>query len=281
MEKVLFKNEIVNTVLGILLIAFAITVYFTGWINEFFGIIIGIVVILFSGKRFFETFKSVKKKEAVVVLVLEIIADLVCAFMLITSKGTIGLYVGIVIYIRGFAYLLINYLASRKGNIFQYFLNIGFVTLGSYLMFGGNTYLNVLEVIIVVMIGLIGLLYAFFGIREIIEKSKKKPKKIKQPAEKKESVIVQEVKPVEKKTEKPLASDEKLSMTEAVKKAIPSKDEDKPVVEITEEPLVVTPKPTPLDYEKMTVAELKELCKKQGLTNYASLRKNELIELLK
>ncbi|MBN2604941.1 MAG: Rho termination factor N-terminal domain-containing protein [Bacilli bacterium] len=38
---------------------------------------------------------------------------------------------------------------------------------------------------------------------------------------------------------------------------------------------------TEVDYEQMTVTELKDLCKERGLSNYTSLRKSELIDLLK
>ncbi|MBU1020688.1 MAG: Rho termination factor N-terminal domain-containing protein [Firmicutes bacterium] len=43
----------------------------------------------------------------------------------------------------------------------------------------------------------------------------------------------------------------------------------------------VKPDQAIIDYEKLTVSQLKDLCKERGLVNYANLRKSELINLLK
>lgn len=283
MKKILFKNEILNTVIGVLLIAFAIVAYFMDWMDDFFGVIIGIAIILISAKRFIETFRKIKKKETTAILVIEVVADLVCGFVLITTKSDptrIGLFVGIVFYIRGLAYLLINYFATRRSNLLHYFLNIGFITLGSYLIFGGNTYLDVIGVIILVVIGLVGLLYAVFGIRDIVEKAKKKPKKPKKVEAKKVEVKKAAI-TKETTAPKEAVKQEKMSMTDSVKKTLPQTTPAKVEIKVEPTKVVVAPVKPSIDYEQLTVTELKSLCKRRGLSNYATLRKNELIDLLK
>ena len=78
-------------------------------------------------------------------------------------------------------------------------------------------------------------------------------------------------KPAIEKTEKPAAKP-------AVKPAV-----EKPVVEKAAKPAVVAKEATTnpkVDYNKLTVAELKNLARELGLSGYSTLRKAELIELL-
>ena len=80
---------------------------------------------------------------------------------------------------------------------------------------------------------------------------------------------------------------------EAPKQAAPVKEAPKQAAPVKETPKKETPKPeapkakeapkkdTSVDYESMTVVELKELAKERGLTGYSKLRKAELIDALK
>ncbi|HKL95548.1 MAG TPA: Rho termination factor N-terminal domain-containing protein [Haploplasma sp.] len=73
------------------------------------------------------------------------------------------------------------------------------------------------------------------------------------------------------KTEKPAAKP-------AVKPAV-----EKPVVEKAAKPAVVAKEATTnkkVDYNKLTVTQLKDLARELGLSGYSTLRKAELIELL-
>lgn len=82
-------------------------------------------------------------------------------------------------------------------------------------------------------------------------------------------------KPAIEKTEKPAA---KPAVKPAVEPAV-----EKPVVEKAAKPAVVAKEATTnkkVDYNKLTVTQLKDLARELGLSGYSTLRKAELIELL-
>ena len=135
MEKIVFKNEILNIVFGGLLLIFAIVAYFTKLVEDYLPVIIGVVLILLSIKRFYYSFKKIVSKNATLILVIELILDFVFAGLLIYLADHVELFIGLIIYTRGVSYLIINYVATRKIKVVQYILNIVFVTFGAFLMF--------------------------------------------------------------------------------------------------------------------------------------------------
>jgi len=168
MEKLLFKNALLNTIIGGLLVVLAIVFYFTGWIEDFLGILVGVIVALLSLKRFFDAVVETKVGSSRTILFVEILVDLFAAFMMITQANTnIGLYLGIVLYARGFAGLLINYFLNKREKIGLFILNIAFITGGSYFLFGGNPRLDILEIIITILIFLLGGFFLYFGIKAL------------------------------------------------------------------------------------------------------------------
>lgn len=168
MQKLLFKNAILNTVIGGLLIILAVTVFFTGWIGDFLGILVGIIVALVSLKRFFDAVTETQVGSSRTILFVEILIDLFAAFMMITEPNTnIGLYLGIVIYARGLAGLLVGYFLSEREKIVLFLLNVIFLTGGAYFLFGGDPRLDVLEIIITILIFLLGGFFLFFGIKAL------------------------------------------------------------------------------------------------------------------
>jgi hypothetical protein len=168
MEKLLFKNALVNTIIGALLIVLSIVFYFTGWIGDFLGILVGVIVALVSMKRFFDAVSETKVGSTRTILFVEIVIDLFAAFMMITQPNkNIGLYIGIVLYARGFAGLLISYFISKRDKIIVFLANVIFMTGGSYFLFGGNPRLDILEIIITIAVFLLGGFFLYFGVKAL------------------------------------------------------------------------------------------------------------------
>ncbi len=103
------------------------------------------------------------------------------------------------------------------------------------------------------------------------------PKAAPQPAAKPVEAV--EAKPEVKKEVKPEAKPEvKKEVKPEVKKEVKAEVKESPKAESKPAP---SAKPASIDYEAMTVVELKELAKERGLTGYSKLKKAELIDTLK
>ena len=119
MDKMVFKNEILNIVFGSLLIILVLVGYFLDYIEDYLPYIVGAVIILLSVKRFAYTFKKISSKNATLILIIEFILDLVFAGLLMFYIGNVELFLGLVIYTRGLSYLIVNFVAARKANFDQ------------------------------------------------------------------------------------------------------------------------------------------------------------------
>lgn len=168
MGKLLFKNALTNTIIGGILIVLAIVFYFTGWIGDFLGILVGVIVGLVSLKRFFDAVSETKVGTTRTILFVEIVVDLFAAFMMITQPSkNIGLYLGLVLYARGLAGLLIHYFLNKRQKLVLFLLNILFLTGGAYFLFGGNPRLDVLEIVITILVFLLGGFFLYFGVKAL------------------------------------------------------------------------------------------------------------------
>jgi hypothetical protein len=168
MEKLLFKNALTNTIIGGILIVLAIVFYFTGWIGDFLGILVGVIVGLVSLKRFFDAVSETKVGTTRTILFVEIVVDLFAAFMMITQPSkNIGLYLGLVLYARGLAGLLIHYFLNKRQKLILFLLNILFLTGRAYFLFGGNPRLDVLEIVITILVFLLGGFFLYFGVKAL------------------------------------------------------------------------------------------------------------------
>jgi len=251
MNKLLFKNHIVNIIIGVIMVAFTITAYFMEWYTQFLAIIIAVVLIILSIKRFIFSYKKAVSKNSTLVLIIEILLDFVFCGLLAYYQEHIQLYAGLVLYVRGVAYLVINYITTRKVKLFQYVLNIGFITFGSFLMFTGYDFVPILEIGIAAFVLLLGAFYLYFGLNTLIKANKKKQLILKKAE-------VKQVPPIPVSTVKPV--EEKVETIEPVEKKV--------------EPVAV--KPT-VNYSKLTVAELRIVAKEKGVVGYSSLTKAEMI----
>ncbi len=255
MKNIVFKNHIVNIIIGVILIAFTITAYFMSWYNEFLAIIVGVVLLGLSIKRFIYSFKKIVSKNATLILVLEIVLDIVFCGLLFYYQEHIQIYAGLILYIRGVSYLVINYITTRKIKLIQYLMNIAYITLGAFLMFTALNFIQYLEIGVAVFVLLLGAFFLYFGIESAVEIKKKKDA-VKKVEPKVVPTVLAPAKPVEKKVEAATVQPEVVK-TEPIK------------------PEVVKPK---IDYSKLTVAELKVVAKEKGIVNYSALSKVELID---
>lgn len=266
MEKIKFKNHIVNIIVGSLLIILSTLSYFKDWMEDYIYYIVGAILLLMSMKRFFYSFKKITSKNATLILVLEFILDLVFIGLLVYYLKHIEIYVGLIIYTRGVSYLLINYIATRKINLLQYILNIGYVTLGTFLIFYPKTYFDYLVIGLAVLIALVGAMFLQAGLVILI-----KNRKAKAELQKNEKVVIEAEKQIDDLEEK----------IEEAKKQSRQLDAIEPVENKTAKPTEQDSKPAPVQYNKLTVAELKQLAKEKGLTGYSQMLKSELVKLVK
>ena len=266
MNKLVFKNHILNIIVGVIMVGFTIAAYFLEWYQDFLGIIVGVVLLALSVKRFIYSFKKTISKNATLVLVIELILDFVFCGLLIYYQTNLQIYAGLVLYIRGVSYLVINFITTRKIKLFQYALNIVYITFGSFLMFTSYDFVSLLEILVAVFVLLLGAFFLYVGIGDAAKINKKK-KAIKLAQEK---IISTPAKPVEKKVEPVAVETKKVEVVE-------EKPQEKPQVKPQVEPVVVKPK---VNYSKLTLAELKVVAKEKGLVGYSALSKAELIEKL-
>ncbi len=266
MEKLLFKNNIVNIVIGVILAIFAVLAYFLGWIGDFLAIFIGIILIALSLKRFIVTFKKVRSRNATAVLMIEIILDLLFGALLIITQQNAEIYLGLVLFIRGFSYLIINYLINREIKFIIYIMNIAFLTVGCFFMFRPPLGLNYLEIAALCCFGFIGIVYILFGIIYLNQEKKNQPEK----------AAVAAAKPVAKSMEAQVKPVEVVPAKPDIQPV-----EVKPVVETLPKPVEPAPSKKVASLNDMTVIELKALAKEKNIYGYTKMVKSELVAAIR
>lgn len=288
MEKLIFKNMYVNAVIGGLLVLGAILGFVVGWIDQFLPYVIAGILVLLSLKRFVFSFKKIVSKYATLILVIELILDVVFAGLLIYLQDHYNLFIGLIIYVRGVSYLLINYIATRKIKIGQYLLNIGFVTLGSFFMFTSVNSEDVLIIGIAALMFIVGAVFLQAGLTALVNKEeleeakeeqlKQDIKLLKQKQQAELKGLEQNVKAKEKIDK---LEDQVKTMKEeqkSLKKQV--KETEKTVKDHDHEEEAQKMSYNKAELEEKTVAELKDLAKDKNLSGYSSLKKAELIDLL-
>lgn len=281
MEKLVFKNVYLNAVFGGLLIALAILGYFLGFFADYLPIFTGAILILLSLKRFIYSFKKITSKYATLILIIELAVDIVFGGLLIYLADHVALFIGLIIYIRGVAYLLINYIATRKINLLQYVMNIGYLTIGAFLMFTGSDLDTALVIGFSALILIVGGIYFLSGLTDILEKSKQKKSKKKEnepQGQKQKNEQTEETKIGEQK-EKINELEQKVKEAEKKSKTVEKekKDLQKKVTATFKE----SQKSTVDNFDSKTVVELKALAKEKNLQGYSQLNKSELITFLR
>ena len=252
MEKMVFKNEILNIVFGSLLIILVFVGYFLDYIEDYLPYIVGAVIILLSAKRFLYTFKKTSNKNATLILVIEFILDLVFAGLLMFYIGNVELFLGLVIYTRGVAYLIINFVTNRKANFDQFIINIIYVTFGTFLIFTSYNLVEFLIILVCAVILIVGAVFLFFGIRVVVANNKNKEKKVKK------EIKVEETKEIETDVEEPDVEE-------------PDDDSEEEEESEVEEKI---------DYSSKNMYDLRNIAKKRNMTGVSQLNKADLIAKL-
>ncbi len=268
MEKLIFKNNIVNIVVGVLLTIFAVLAYFLGWIADFLSISVGIILIALSIKRFVVTFKSVRSRNATAVLMVEIILDLLFGTLLIITQKNPEVYIGLILFLRGLAYLIINYLINRPIKFLIYLMNIAFITVGCFFMFSNPLGITYLEFAALGCFAFIGIMYIIFGIIYLnAEKKNKQPVKVA-------------VKPVTPPPAKPVLKPVEAPQP-AVNDIVQPASEAKKEVPPQSKPAAVVPEKKAPNLNDLTVIELKGLAKEKNIYGYTKMVKSELIAAIR
>jgi len=180
MEKLYFKNFYINIVIGALLIIFVVVGrFFTSVIEDFLPYMFASVLALITLKRFIYQFKKTSGKNVTLILGFEFFIDMIAIGLLVFLQSHISIFIGLVIYMRGVSYLLINYLSKRKIDLLSYLFNIGFVTLGAFFIF--STILNDERLLWVftVILFVFGFLYALVGVFQWNQQKTKKKVQLK------------------------------------------------------------------------------------------------------
>lgn len=308
MEKLVFKNMYLNIVVGSLLVIFAFLGYFLKWFEDYLPIIIGAVLLLLSLKRFVYSFKKIVSKYATLILVAELALDIIFAGLLIYLRDYTAIFMGLIIYSRGVAYLLINYIATRKIHLTQYLFNIGYVTLGTILIFASFDGDMILVYGLSFLTLVVGAVYLQNGLVKLVkkeeleeekekqlEKKQKELKKIQDVTEKKEKLqtkteekiekLEQKVKEVEVAHKATLEEQKKLEkqIVQEQKKPVEVKKVEPKVEVVVPKPVVAEVKKTQpkINYEEKTVVELKAIAKEKEIVGYSSMNKAQLVAVLK
>lgn len=284
MEKIVFKNMYANIVVGGLLIIAALLGYFLGWLETSLPLFVGVILFLLSTKRFIFSFKKIKGKNAILILVIEFVLDLALIALLIVLEKYVNVFIGLIIYIRGFSYLLINYMNARKIKLLQYVFNIGYLTLGAFLMFSSLELEQALLGGIVLLLLFVGAIFLQNGLKELTIKEKQEEQLEKETKEKQktENKMLKEKQKAELKgLEQNYKDKQKIQkLEEQIKEVKEEKKivlkEKKDLQKLNETGQKSDMKVNPL--ASHTVAELRELAKEKGIKGTSTLNKSELIE---
>ncbi len=175
MKKLVSKNHLVNIMIGVVFVAFFIVAYFLDYLNDWVNYVAAILILVGSAFRFVKDYKYYTNDRVLLFLVLEFIIAATLAVLL--ALGELGIQlsiaVGVVLYMRGFVYLLIMQLLSIKQSFPKFLWFMFLLTVGAYVWFGGIPYESELALIALIIGLIIGAFYIFVGINQMTHKTQK------------------------------------------------------------------------------------------------------------
>ena len=172
MNKFVFKNYIVNIVLGSALMIFAVLAMFVfDWIGDFVNIVVAIIIAYYSIVRFIKEQEKYKNSNALMILGVELGVALVLGVLLVINEIDIYFAIGLVLYLRGFTYLLILQLLKLRTKFYHFLISMAVLTLGTYIFFVRPDIDTLIQFAVFIFLLTYGILLLVFGLRQI-----KKPK---------------------------------------------------------------------------------------------------------
>lgn len=171
MKKVVFSNPIVNLVIGVLLIAFAIvSLFYDDLIRDFTDYVVAFLIAAISLKRYLKGRNAYQNKNAFMILTAEVAIALLLAVLLAFDTLSITVALGSVIYLRGAVYMLIMQLLNKKGAFEMFIVNLILLTLGAYIFFAAPDLDDVLYYIIIIVVFLYGAILTYAGVDQLRKK---------------------------------------------------------------------------------------------------------------
>ncbi len=171
MKKFVFGNPILNIVFGLALIIVAILGMFVfNWFSDTLNIVIGVLIIVYTLLHFAKERTRYKDSNALLILIVEAIVAITVAVLLMFDQLGITFTLGLVLYMRGLAYLLIMQLLKLRSSFLTFVVFIAILTLGAYIWFGGPNLGELFQWILFAIIIIYGAILLYFGIDMLRQK---------------------------------------------------------------------------------------------------------------
>ena len=164
MNKFVFKNPLVNLILGIVLIVFAVLAMFVfDWMSQFVNIVVAVILIYYSVIRFTKERPKYKNQNALMILSAELVVAILLSVLLVLENLDLHIAIGLVLYLRGFTYLLILQLLKLRTKFINFLIAMFVLTLGAYIYFENPISNEIIEYAIFVALAAYGVLLVVFG----------------------------------------------------------------------------------------------------------------------
>ncbi len=168
MTKLVFKEPLVNLIVGgILVIVSVLGMFVFDWFRDFVNIFAAVIIVYYSVVRFLKEYKKHKNQHALMILSVELVIALVLSVLLVLREIDIYLGIGLVLYLRGFVYLLISQLLKRSTTFVNFLISVGVLTLGAYFYFGRPRIDDIVEWGLFILLTAYGILLIVFGVKYI------------------------------------------------------------------------------------------------------------------
>ncbi len=179
MKKMISKNHVVNLIVGIVFIAFFLVSFFMNMLEDWVTYIAAGLIMIYSVLRFVKDYKHYHDNRVLFILTIEFVVAIGLAVFLLLDFGTditLTVALGLLLYMRGLAFLLILHILNNQTDLAKFVIYILVLTIGAYILFAGMPFLNHLDVVFLVIGLAIGLFYIFIGINQATHKKPAKTK---------------------------------------------------------------------------------------------------------